>query len=61
MEDSSFQNNDLDRLETEHKLKVLTIKVECSNCGHIWGVKIDDHENKIYIPRRKFICTNCLV
>jgi hypothetical protein len=49
----------LDLFEMEHELSVLTVKVKCPMCHHVWGIRCDEYESLISIPRRKFICTNC--
>jgi hypothetical protein len=38
-------------------LYVLTIKVQCPKCGHVWGVKLSEQTE---IPKHKFICLYCL-
>jgi transposase-like protein len=40
-------------------LNLLTVKVQCPNCNHIWGIKIDDYDDTEDIPERKFKCSEC--
>lgn len=49
----------IDLFEKDYQLKVLTIKVQCLKCGHAWGIRIDDYNQSIDIPLKKFQCTNC--
>lgn len=49
----------IDLFEQFYNLKMLTIKVQCPNCGHAWGIRISDYDLSIHIPKRKFICTEC--
>lgn len=48
-----------DLFESDYKVKLLTIKLQCPKCGHIWGVKIEDYDSMSDIPDRKFKCTEC--
>jgi hypothetical protein len=38
---------------------LLTIKVMCPKCGHIFGIHIDDYDLCEHIPSRKFVCREC--
>lgn len=50
----------LDLFEQDHGgIKVLTIKIQCPKCGHIWGIKIDDYASDLDIPQKRFACSNC--
>ena len=49
----------LDLFMFENKIFVLTLKVSCPKCGHVWGIHIDDYDDVLDIPDRKFRCTNC--
>lgn len=48
-----------DHFHWDYGLNLITIKVECPECGHAWGIKIDDYIRAIDIPEHKFACTNC--
>jgi hypothetical protein len=48
-----------DKFQKEYDVKLLTIKIQCPKCGHIWGVKIDDYSKTVDIPARKFACVEC--
>lgn len=50
----------LDLFELEHKLLIVTLKVECPKCGHRWGIKVEDFESLRSIPKNRFTCTVCL-
>ncbi len=51
---TAFQNF----MET-YDLLLLTVKVQCPNCGHVWGIKVDDYEFSTDIPEKKFQCQDC--
>lgn len=48
-----------DRFMIDYNMNLLTIKVQCRSCGHIWGVKVDDYNKPADIPEKKFTCTEC--
>lgn len=50
----------LDLFESEQHLILINIKVECPKCGHRWAIKTDEFDNLAHIPKRRFICTECL-
>ena len=65
-----FDTETLERLNTgemgtlelfgiEHGVFVLTVKVSCPKCGHSWGIKVDDYDSSLHIPKRKFVCAKC--
>ena len=47
-----------DFMET-YDLLLVTVKVQCPECGHAWGIKIDDFDSSVDIPEKRFKCTNC--
>ena len=49
----------LDLFMFENKIFILTLKVACPKCGHVWGIHIDDYNDTTDIPDRKFKCTIC--
>jgi hypothetical protein len=49
----------IDAFESDYGLNVLTIRVECPKCGHIWGIKVDEFNDNMDIPERRFICMEC--
>jgi DNA-directed RNA polymerase subunit M/transcription elongation factor TFIIS len=54
-----LQDTAFDLFEQDYNLKLLTVKVQCPKCGHIWGIKADDYNKFADIPERKFTCESC--
>ena len=50
----------LDLFEYEQHLILINVKVECPKCGHRWAIKTDEFDSLAHIPKRRFICTECL-
>jgi hypothetical protein len=48
-----------DWFEDDYSVKLITIKLQCPICGHMWGVKLDDYDEYHQVPDRKFACQNC--
>lgn len=54
-----MEKNPIELFEELYKVKLLTVKVECPNCGATWGIKISDYNKPEDIPAWKFICREC--
>jgi hypothetical protein len=50
-----------DLFEHDYDLQLLTVKVQCPKCGHVWGIKVDDYNKSLDIPERKFDCEVCQI